>query len=174
MSCPSYLVALAQQIWNDLAQPADQPVSYIQSKLISPSYIGLLTTLSSDCITIVDAQPSPELTDAQQAIYRLMYERDYYVTKLNQTLAGLAPGNGAIEISEGDSRVKFINPVEMAKVYKDLLRQLNEQLNLVVATYRIDKSLPSTVVFPMIWNMVGGYGYSTIPAAGGAHGYYRS
>ena len=175
MSCPLYVTALASQIWSDLGQPPDQPVSYIQTKLVSPSYVGQLSNLTSDCLVSVSGVIAPELDEAQQGLYRLMYEKDFYTTKMNQAMAGLAPGNGAIELVEGDSRIRLVNPVEMAKVYKEMQRQLMEQLQYAVATYRIDRCLPDSVIFPTIINLAGSsWTYTTIPAAGGAQNYYRN
>lgn len=114
----------------------------------------------------------PQLEPKAQAIYGMMYQVDFYTTKLNQLMAGLNPG--VVELTEGDSRVRFTNPVEQAKVYKEMQKQLNEQLQLLVGTYRSDLALPDSVNYPFILNIIGGYAGAWSPAAGGPHNYYRS
>lgn len=173
MPC-AYITDLAQQIWNDLGQPSGQPVSYIQSKLVSPPYVGKLNNLISTCYASVTGDVSPPLGEQEQGIYQSMYEMDYYTTKLTQTLAGLSPG--VIELRDGDSTIRFTNPVEQAKVYKELQRQLGEQLFWQVSAYRGQASQPSAVDMYTIVNLPGGEGYggNNTPAAGGPHNYYRS
>lgn len=172
MSCPAYITNLANAIWNDIGQPSDQPVSYIQTKLIQPYYVGKLSTLTSDCFEVSGSQIVPQLDSQAQAIYGMMYEVDFYTTKLNQLLAGLNPG--VVELAEGDSRMRFTNPVEQAKVYKEMQKQLNEQLQLLIGSYRSDKALPDSVNYPFIINVINGYSNMNSPMAGGPHAYYRS
>lgn len=177
MSCPAYINALSQLIWNDLNQPADQTPSYIQTKLISPGYVGKLNVLTSECFAVSGSVITPELPIAAQAVYSMMYVTDYYTTKLNQALGGLLPGNGAVELAEGDSRIRFVNPTEVARMYKEMQKQTNEQLQLVLASYRSDKALPTSVNYPLIVNLVGAYGdagYPLSPITNGPHTYYRN
>lgn len=177
MSCPAYITALSQLIWNDLNQPADQPVSYIQTKLLSPGYVGKLNTLIAECFAATGGMITPELPIEAQAVYSMMYVNDYYTVKLNQALGGLMPGNGAVSVQEGDSSIKFVNPTEVARMYKEMQKQTNEQLQLVIASYRSDKALPASVNYPLLVNLAGGYGYGGYPLApitNGPHAYYRN
>lgn len=172
-SCSS-ITDLATTIWNDLGQPSGQPVSYIQSKLVSQPYVGKLNNLISTCYAAVTGTICPALGEQEQGIYQSMYEMDYYTTKLNQTLAGLSPG--VIELADGDSKIRFVNPVEQAKVYTTQQRMLNEQLFWQVSAYRGMAAQPSAVDMYTILNVPGGDGYggNGSPAAGGPHNYYRS
>lgn len=171
MTCPAYITNLANAIWIDIGQPADQPVSYIQSKLLTEQYVGKLSTLTAECYLISGNAIIPRLEPEAQAVYGMMYQSDFYTTKLNQVLAGLNPG--VVELQEGDSRIRFTNPVEQAKVYKEMQKQINDQLQLLVASYRQDRALPESVNYPFILNIIGGYTYNT-PLAGGPRSYYRS
>lgn len=171
MPCSPYLTDLATTIWNDLYQPSGQPVSYIQTKLVSPPYVGKLNNLISTCYESVTGDISPALGEQEQGIYLSMYEADYYTTKLNQVLAGLNPG--VIELRDGDSMIRMTNPIEQAKVYTAQQRALNEQLFWQVSAYRGMAAQPSAVDMYTIVNLPGQGGGDT-PAAGGAHNYYRS
>ncbi len=108
----------------------------------------------------------------EQAIYGLLYVVDYYTSKLNQTLAGLNPG--VIELGDGDSRIRLVNPVEQAKVYKEMQKQLNDQLGLYVASYRQQASQPSAVNYPLIVNAAwNGAGVSYAGQESSLRGYNR-
>lgn len=173
MSCSAYLTDMADVIYTDLGSPTGQSVSYIQSKLVSPVYIGRLNNLIATCYTTISGDISPALGTDEQAIYSLLYESEWYTTKLNQTLAGLNPG--IISIQDGDSRIVFTNTVEQAKVYKEMQKQTNDQLGLQVASYRQMQSQPSSINYPLIVNAPweGGAGPSYAGQQSSLHGYYR-
>jgi len=172
MPC-AYITNLANAIWNDLGQPSDYPVSYIQSKLVSPSYVGKLNNMIATCYTVVTGDITPPLDENEQAVYQLMYETDFYITKMNQVNAGLNPG--VISLTEGDSKIQFINPVEQAKVYKEMQRQLNEQLVFLTSAYRQGEAFPRSINYPTILNFWGGGNTNAGPIGlGTPHNYYRS
>lgn len=147
MAC-AYITDLATFIWNDLGQPSDEPTSYIQSKLVSNGYIGQLNSFTASCFSGISGDISPSLGADEQALYALMYEKDYYTKKLNQTLAGLNPG--VITLQEGDSRVTFASPIEKARLYRDMQKQLNDQLIMLTSAYRQDRSTPVSVDYMQI------------------------
>lgn len=165
-----YLGVLSSGIWDDLSQPTGQPPAYIQAKLVSPAYVGKLNNLISTCYIAITGNIDPDLGEAEQGIYLSMYEMDYFTTKLNQTLAGLNPG--IVELREGDSTIRFTNPVEQAKVYKEMQRQLSEQLFWQVSAYRGHAGQPSAVDTPNIANVPGGYGNGY--GQNTPYNYYRS
>lgn len=173
MACSPYLTDLATVIWNDLGQPSGMPVSFIQSQLVSNSYVGRLNNQIATCYTSVSGDISPALGNTEQAIYAMMYEMGYYQTKLAQTLAGLNPG--IVSLQDGDSRIVFTNSVEQAKVYKEMQKQLNDQLTMAVSQYRQQESQPSAVDMPLIVN--GAWAYGSLGGIAGQialYGYYRN
>ena len=168
MACAS-ITDLATFIWNDLGQPIDQPVSYIQTKLINNAYLGKLGSLLALSFSGVSGYIAPELTAADKSVYALMYEKDYYTTKLNQTLAGLNPG--VISLAEGDSRMVFVSPIDRARMYRDAQKQVNEDLQLLIASHRQNASLPVSVDYiTIISNTTSSNG----GGAGFPRGYYRT
>lgn len=172
MACCDSITDLAQNIFYDLGQPSGQPPSYIQSRLASASYVGQLNNLLGSCYAPISGCLVPELSTDDAGIYSIMYQHNYYTTKLNQTLAGLSPG--AISISDGDSKITFVNPVEQAKVYKDMSRQLYEQLLALVYANRQQNSQPSSVNMPLIENGLNGAGDGGVNGEIALRGYYRS
>lgn len=167
---------MAQNIWTDLGQPSGQPPSYIQTKLTSQAYIGRLNNLLTTCYSGVSGDICPSLSPDEQGIYTLMYEMDYYTTKITQVLNGTAPGQQVVQLADGDSRITFVNPVGQAQVFRDLKSQLYNELTMQVAAYRQQRSQPSSVDYPTIVNgVLGGYGSFNGPIGGGGpYNYYRS
>lgn len=133
MAC-AYLTDLSQSIWNDLGQPTDMPVSYIQSKLISNAFLGDLNLLTTNCHVVVSGDIVPALDINEQALYALMYERDFYTAKFN----GLANGTDIAwtVIRDGDSTISRSSTVDMMRVYRDMQGQLNRQVNNLSYNYR--------------------------------------
>jgi len=157
MACAA-ITDLATNIWNDLGQPTDTPVSYIQSKLISNAFLGQLNTLTANCYTIVSGDISPVLSTDEQGIYAMLYERDFYTRKVNV----LANGTDIdwVVIKDGDSSISRSNIVDKMRVYRDMQAQLNNQLKVAVAAYRQDASNGQSVDFYGIDNSwAGGNSY---------------
>lgn len=134
MACSSYITDISQSIWNDLGQPTDMPVSYIQSKLLSNAFLGDLNLLTTNCHTLVSGDIAPPLDINEQALYALMYERDFYNQKLNV----LANGTDIawVSLADGDSRIVRSSIVDMMRLYRDMQNQLNRQVNNLAYNYR--------------------------------------
>lgn len=168
MACCATITDIAQLIHTDLGSPDDLSLGAIQSKLISPAYVGKINNLAATCYVSVSGCIEPALCPAVQAIYGAQYEVDYYTAKLNQTLAGY--NTSFVTLVEGDSRVTRASTVDVARVYRDMQKQLNDQLGMLIASYRQLKSLPESIIYPTILNT---YGYGSGPAYW-PQNYYRS
>lgn len=133
MAC-AYLTDLATNIWNDIGQPTDTPVSYIQSKLISNPFLGKLNSLTANCFVIITGDILPALNTDEQGIYALMYEADFYTRKVNVLLNGT--DIAWTTLKDGDSTITRSSIVDQARLYRDMQKQLNDQLRVIVAAYR--------------------------------------
>lgn len=143
MACSPYLTDISTSIWNDIGQPTDTPVSYIQSKLTSNAFLGKLNVLTANCYTIVSGDIAPPLGTDEQGIYAMLYEQDFYTRKINV----LANGTDVawVTIVDGESRITRSDTVSQMKLYATMQKQLNQQLNLAVAAYRQDNSIAQSV-----------------------------
>lgn len=171
MSCPAYITDLANNIFLDLGAPSGQPPSYIQSKLVSQPYVGQLNNQLATCYTAVSGVISPPLGETEQGIYSLLYQFNYYQTQLNRVLQGLNPG--VISLSDGDSRIVFTNPVDIARMYRDAAKEVYNNLTMQVSAYRQQASQPGSVDMPLIINDPD-YGYGVGGGEVALRGYYRS
>lgn len=152
MAC-AYLTNLSQSIWNNLGQPSDQPVSYIQSKLISNAFLGQLNNLTTNCHIAVSGDIVPALDINEQALYSMMYEAAFYTQKANS----LANGTDIawVSIVDGDSRITKSSTVDFIRVYRDMQKQLNAQVNSLAYNYRQADALARSVNYLNIdssWN----------------------
>lgn len=157
-----------------MGSPSGQSPSYIQSRMVSPSMVGDLNNLLTTCYVAVSGAIDPPLGQTEQGIYSLMYQVGYYATRLNQTLGGLNPG--VVSLADGDSRIVFTSPVDIARIYRDMQKQAYDQLLSLVYAYRQNEAQPSAVDMPTIINAPGAWG----GIGGGAspaqypYGYYRN
>lgn len=152
MDC-AYLTDLATSIWNELGEPTDMPVSYIQSVLVSNAFLGDLNVLTTNCHVTVSGAIDPPLDVNEQALASLMYQRNFYTSKLNQ----IANGTDIpfVSIQDGDSRITRVNFGEMMKVYRDMQKQLNMQVNNLAYNYRQADAMARSVSYLNIdnsWN----------------------
>lgn len=168
MNC-GYVTDIATFIWGEIGSPTDLSVSSIQSRLVSNPYLGTLNNLIVTCFSGVSGQISPDMTPDQQAIYSLLYQRDHYTTKLNQVLQGYATSFTTLQ--EGDSRISRSSTADVARVYRDMQKQLNDQLIFLVNSYRQNEGQPSSVLYPLLVNT---FGYSYAYGGGWPQNYYRS
>lgn len=154
MSCPAYISDLSQAIWVDLNSPSDLSVATIQTKLVSSAFLGRLNSLVGACHTITTGDISPVLDTDEQGFYSLMYQSEFY----NRKIAALANGTdiGWISLAEGDSRIVQASPVDRMRLYRDMQKQLNDELRVLTNAYRADGATTRDVAF---YNIVNGIGY---------------
>lgn len=153
MACSAYLVDISQSIWLDIGQPTDMPVSYIQSKLLSNAFLGQLNTLTTNCHTVISGDIVPPLDINEQALYALMYQSDFYASKLNV----LANGTDIawVSMADGDSRIVRSSIVDFMRLYRDMQKQLNMEVNNLSYNYRQASALARAVDYLNIdssWN----------------------
>lgn len=167
MACSAYLSDLSTVIWQDIGSPTDTPVSYIQSKLTSSTYLGQLNSLTANCFTIVSGDISPALGNEEQGIYAAMYEADFYTRKVNALMGGT--DIAWTSLVDGDSRITRSSIVDQARLYRDMQKELNLKVKNLVSAYRQDNSNGRSVDFYDInngWHN-GIYGGGYVQGGGG-------
>lgn len=142
MAC-AYITDLATLIYGDLGSPGDISVSSIQTKLVSSGFIGKLNNAISSCYSIVSGDISPELGVEEQAIYAQMYKSEYYSRKISSIFGGT--DINWTTLKDGDSTITRSSQTEVGKLFKDLKRLSDEEMNKLIAAYRVNASSPSTI-----------------------------
>lgn len=138
MAC-SYILTLASGIWTDINSPTTTTVSYISGWLVSDQNIGKLNNTISACFSGDGAGCiGPDLGAEEQAIYGEIFKQQYWQKKIEENLG--AGGIMWVDLGEGDSRIRRASPTEVAKVYKDMWKESNTNLNRMVDSYKINQS----------------------------------
>lgn len=160
MSCSFYLTDLATAIWLDLNSPSDLSAAAIQSKLTSSAFLGQLNSLVGQCHVIATGDISPVLDTDEQGIYAKMYQSDFWTRKI----AAIANGTDIswVSMADGDSRIVRASPVDQMRLYRDMQKQLNDELRVLSNAYRADGATTRDVAF---YNFTNGtnYGYGVYP-----------
>lgn len=155
MPCAA-ITDLANSIWQNIGSPTDTPVSYIQSKLVSSAFLGKLNVLTDNCYVVVAGDIVPPLGTDEQSIYALMYEVDFYTRKVNALMGGTDVA--WTRLTDGDSTIVRSSSVDVARLYRDMQKQLNDQLRVLVTAYRQASAQSRSVDFYDIdpnWNSGG-------------------
>lgn len=154
MSCSAYITDLAQSIYLDLDSPSNLSVAAIQSKLVSSAFLGQLNSLVGQCHAIATGDISPVLDTDEQGIYAKMYESDFWTRKI----AAIANGTDInwVSLRDGDSSIVRASPVDQMRLYRDMQKQLNDELRILSNAYRADGATTRDVAF---YNVVNGLGY---------------
>jgi len=110
------------------------------------SNLGLLNTMinTSYCLD------APELDSEAQAIYKQLYLYNYYSKKARNALRGIVSNsdtssNEITAISDGESRVTFMNKNETAKVIRGMANDAKTSIDMLVAQYNMYQSEPRQV-----------------------------
>lgn len=171
MSCAS-ATDLASFIWNDLGSPTNLSVAAIQTKLITDGYLGQFNVLTANCYSISGGSITPAMGNEELGMYGMMYERDYYTTKLNQLLNGDAIA--WTRLTDGDSTVVRSSVVDIARVYRDMQQQLNGQLQMAIGSYRKGRAQPSSVDYFTFTNSRWYYGAYGGPVGVAGPGFFSN
>jgi hypothetical protein len=89
----------------------------------------------------------PGLEDEENAIFTQLYLAEFYKKASRSALRGVTQDTGSIvEITEGDSTVKFANKGEVGKTYRGLSRDSWAEAQRLIHAYNLYEADPRQVV----------------------------
>lgn len=144
--------AFASGIYEDLGFPSGITPSYISGWLISN--VGLLnvsinTEYSGISGNIYSTGCSGELITGlgqdEEAIYKGIYNINYYQRKLSESLNAAAYDTW-VEIQDEGSRVKRVSKNDLAKSYTAQIKDSSANIQSLISMYRMNHAAPSQVV----------------------------
>ena len=145
MSC-QYIETLATGIWETINSPASPSVYSISGRLVSSGFLGQLDIRINGCHYIESGCIYPPLNRDEQAIYEQLYLAQYYRTKSLQGFADPALGGiDWIRIQENDSVVARANPNEVAKYWRSLYQDANNEVKTLSDLYKRNRAIPRSV-----------------------------
>jgi hypothetical protein len=104
--------------------------------------IGALNTL----IYADFSGEDPGFEDEENAIFSKLYMSVYYQKESRAALKGVTDGtNNLLEVTEGDTTVRFTNRNEVSKTYRGFARDNREELINMVGAYNMYEAKPVQV-----------------------------
>lgn len=137
------VASIADEIFRELGEPDDITVPTISFWLTSN--IGKLNNLIDAEYEIVDSEISPELEEDEKAIYKTLYFIYYYNRQVSKNL-GAAAYTSVMEVKEGNRTVKRTNKNDIAKTYRGLVADYNDELQAQVLNYKMSHADPNQLL----------------------------
>ncbi len=139
---------IATEIYTDNGSPSDTSVSAIEYWIR-----GKVGTLNSKIFTSFIVNSGNEVVDENAvaidinaaAILKKMWQVDRYDTLLRTQLTALTSGDDMVEISDDGATYRRSNKGETVKSLKELKKNDSEELERLVAGYKIRSSSPLQV-----------------------------
>jgi len=136
------LTELATKIFDDLGAPEDTSEAAILSWL--QTSLGKLNTLIDADYVVEGGDASPELGDEEAMLYQSVYLIAYYQRQISKNL-GAAAYVSVAEVKEGNRTVRRTNRTEIAKTYRGLLADTQQDLSMALLAYKMNRSEPLDV-----------------------------
>lgn len=151
-STPYLISTIATGIYRD---EFDSDSTFVSLSSISgwlENNIGLLNTelyssFSGSGLNDGDTcvQPTGNFYFEEADIYKQMYLQNYYTKKTRSVLKGIDSSVDFITLKEGDSVITRTNKNEIAKTYRNLAKDAEEQKRFLIAKYNIYAAKPVQV-----------------------------
>jgi hypothetical protein len=140
---------LIYETWRDIGEPDNYSPAFLTDWFLSNSNLGKLNNLIDTCFSgqaFLDGSGNfqsgaivPELNGEQAAIYKQLFEHEFYNKALKQATNGIAGigggGDDWVTLREGDSSITRLNRNESVKALRTLARDSREDLEMMVMNY---------------------------------------
>jgi hypothetical protein len=90
--------------------------------------------------------PTGDFGIEEGSIYKQIYMRQFYNKKTRDVLRGTESLTDFITLREGDSQISRLNKNELAKTYRSLANDAQEELDKMVSAYNLYQASPSQVL----------------------------
>lgn len=134
---------IADEVLHELEEPSDLTLAAVAYFL--KNNIGRLNSLTNNSYGVTTAlEITPELGGSEKAVLKKMFFVHWYRLKSRSYLyaAGTAT---VIEVTSDGGSVRMVNKTTIAKDYMQMAREEQQDLDKLVAAYKIDKAAPLQV-----------------------------
>ena len=155
----TYYDEFIQSVHEDIGESADYSTEFLANWFAGNSNVGKLNNLIDGCFSgsyatgqygeIVSYDIVPDLNSEQMAIYKKIFEVDFYNKQARYSLSGVGGalgGNDWTSLKEGDSSITRMNRNEVAKTFKSMAKDSREELDKMIINYIKYNSGPQQVV----------------------------
>tara|TARA_R110000772_G_scaffold249530_2_gene364009 strand:+ start:118999 stop:119478 length:480 start_codon:yes stop_codon:yes gene_type:complete len=135
---------IADEIWREIGQPSTESVASISYWL--RTNVGNLNIALRTCFTVDNTtlEISPEINENQKYIFKQMQLAYYYGNLVRSNLGAAA--SSVIQITQAGKTVRKVNRNEVSKVYAQLRKETQEELDKLIFNYRKGRIVPVQVV----------------------------
>tara|TARA_B100000029_G_C17319565_1_gene867546 strand:- start:159 stop:668 length:510 start_codon:yes stop_codon:yes gene_type:complete len=146
------IVDIADEIFRELGSPSDLSIPPIAFWLRSNigalnNHINMAFKVNATTLELEHTNPDDSIRPIEQeesAILKKMYFIHDYEKKLRSVL-GAASLDSIIQISDLGTSIRKVNKNEIGKTYNQVKKQEQEELNRMIAAYKISASAPRQV-----------------------------
>jgi len=155
----TYYDEFIQSVHEDIGESAGYSTEFLANWFAGNSNVGKLNNLIDGCFSgsyatgqygeIVSYDIVPDLNSEQMAIYKKIFEVDFYNKQARYSLSGIGGalgGNDWTSLKEGDSSITRMNRNEVAKTFKSMAKDSREELDRMIINYIKYNSGPQQVV----------------------------
>lgn len=137
------VVDIADEIYRELGEPDDISIPSVSFWITTN--IGKLNNLLDTDYAIVNSEIEPNLGESEKTILKLIYMIYYFNRQVNKNL-GAAAYNSVLELREGNRTVKVANKNDIAKNYRTVIADYNDELMTQLLNYKMNRSDPHQFV----------------------------
>ena len=154
-----YFDEFIQSVYDEMGEQAGYSQEYLANWFAGNANLGRLNNLIDGCFSgtyttgiygeVLSYDIEPDLGSQEMAIYKKIFEIDYYNKTARGALygaGGLVSGQDWLTLREGDSSITRLNRNEVAKTYKTMSKDAMQELEQMINSYLKFKSLPQQVV----------------------------
>lgn len=154
-----YFDDFIQSVYDEIGEQAGYSQEYLANWFAGNSNLGRInvlldTTFSGTYTTgvygeILSYDIEPDLGQQEMAIYKKIFEMDYYNRQARYALSGvgvLANGGDWTSLREGDSSITRANRNDVARTFRSISNDVKAELDQMVNSYLKFKSKPQQVV----------------------------
>lgn len=144
--CSQEVLTLASGIWESVNSPSAMSVAYVSGVLTSSGFLGAINTrLTTDFWVSGGACIAGCFGAEEQNIASLQFQHDYWQRLRSQALG--SAGMMWTSLREGDSSVVRESPVKLASEYGKLAKDVQEELQIAVAGWKLGHTSPCDVEY---------------------------
>jgi hypothetical protein len=154
------LADLVDEVWEEVEGNTSYSKAFLSGWFLSNANLGKLNNLIDTCFSgeifigasgeFLSGVISPNMGSEEAAIYRQLFEHDYYNKMLKQATRGIAGigggGDDWVTLREGDSSITRLNKNESVKALRSLARDARQDLEMMVMNYLKFNTHPEQVV----------------------------
>lgn len=125
------------------------PIPYVSGWL--EAHIGDLNAITHECFYVNETGgiAPTGLVPEEEAIFRSLYEIDFYQRSARESLRGIVWGNASADavtlVKEGDTTIQKVSKSQVSRTFAQFAEEAQDRLDNMVYQYNSTKSAPTSI-----------------------------